>query len=565
MRFVIAAALYLTGLILALVGVAQQTIWLPPLQHHMSIQASGNAPLLILDHKALTQFPGDPEVRIDGDSQIFMATGREEDVKAWVGATTNQLVSAAPNGKKLTASLTTGIGLTVNPAGSDLWRTELAAQTSLTQTVDVSEHAAVLLANDGLQAAPTNVHLVWNIQNDTFWSRVYFFGGLGFILAGIIANAWAWYHMRKHRGPRRRTPRAPQGPKYRYRSNRSAPSRGRRAARNSKIATVGFISLAVLAGCAPTSSPSATPSATSSVASDTAPPVVTAPQLAKIVSRISVALSEGDTAKDSKLLANRVSGPALDSRAAHYALQRLNSKIAPLPGIDARNITFLLPAASVSWPRVVMTVVSASGTDSLPQMLVLEQAAPRAQYNLWYQIDMLPGVKTPEVAAAASGAIPVAADSKFLKVSPNALPSAFGNLIDLGQASLSASSFDVSNDEFYKQVASSQSAQRASLKDASIAVEHSLGNSNVLALATSNTGALVAVYMKDTYTIKPTKKNSAVAVSGNEKLLLGATGSAKGIRSVYGDMLLFYVPAISSSDRIMTLGASQGLLGIRSL
>lgn len=212
-----------------------------------------------------------------------------------------------------------------------------------------------------------------------------------------------------------------------------------------------------------------------------------------------------------------------------------------------------------------MAVTAAQSEADLPQMLVLEQEGPRSPYILWYLIDMLPGVQTPEVAAADIGAIPVAPDSKFLKLSPNALPTAFGNLIDLGTASLSAPSFDLSNDEFYKQVAAAQAQQISSLKKAKVTVSHTLGNANVLSLSTANSGALVAVYMIDTYVIKPTKRNSAVAVSGNEKLLLGSTGSTTGIRSVYGDMLLFYVPAVSSKDRIVTLGATQGLLSVRSL
>lgn len=87
----------------------------------------------------------------------------------------------------------------------------------------------------------------------------------------------------------------------------------------------------------------------------------------------------------------------------------------------------------------------------------------------------------------------------------------------------------------------------------------------MLSLATTDGGALVAVYMTDTYTIKPKKRASAVAVSGQEKILLGADGSTRGIKSVYGDMLLFYVPALSDSSKVRLLGVSQGLISVRSL
>jgi hypothetical protein len=71
--------------------------------------------------------------------------------------------------------------------------------------------------------------------------------------------------------------------------------------------------------------------------------------------------------------------------------------------------------------------------------------------------------------------------------------------------------------------------------------------------------------MKDTYKIKPKTAGSAVAVSGQEKIMLGADGSTRGVRSIYGDMLLFYVPALSDNEKICLLGVSQGLISVRSL
>ena len=104
---------------------------------------------------------------------------------------------------------------------------------------------------------------------------------------------------------------------------------------------------------------------------------------------------------------------------------------------------------------------------------------------------------------------------------------------------------------------------------AKITFDHKLGDPMVISLATtdagSGSGALVAVYMIDSYVIKPTKAGSAVKVSGNEKLMLGSTGSATGVKSMYGNMLLFYVPAVADEGRIRLLGATQGLLSVRSL
>jgi NADH-quinone oxidoreductase subunit N len=45
-------------------------------------------------------------------------------------------------------------------------------------------------------------------------------------------------------------------------------------------------------------------------------------------------------------------------------------------------------------------------------------------------------------------------------------------------------------------------------------------------------------------------------------LVFGATGSTRGVRSIYGDMLLFYVPPVDESAKIVLLGATQGLISV---
>jgi hypothetical protein len=71
--------------------------------------------------------------------------------------------------------------------------------------------------------------------------------------------------------------------------------------------------------------------------------------------------------------------------------------------------------------------------------------------------------------------------------------------------------------------------------------------------------------MVDTWEIKPSVRNSAVTVSGDELLLLGVEGSTRGVSTRYGNMLLFYVPLDSSDQKIRLLGATQSLLSIEVL
>jgi hypothetical protein len=176
----------------------------------------------------------------------------------------------------------------------------------------------------------------------------------------------------------------------------------------------------------------------------------------------------------------------------------------------------------------------------------------------------MPGAKIPAVPSADIGAIPIDSGSLFLKVQPKNIPTTFGDVLNNGPASLSSPLFDLNN-EFYKQVNQAQKDQTLQLNKANITFTHKLGDPSVMSLATSDGGALVAVYQTDIYTIKPKKANSAVGVSGQEATLLGANGSTRGVQSSYGDMLFFYVPSVHANSKIKLIGATQGLVNVRSL
>jgi hypothetical protein len=209
-------------------------------------------------------------------------------------------------------------------------------------------------------------------------------------------------------------------------------------------------------------------------------------------------------------------------------------------------------------------VVTQEG-DELPQTLVIQQLSPREPYKLIYNMELLPGVDFPDVAAASDGAIPVEVDSLFLKISPIDLALVYGDLIDNGPVSEFFSQFDLATDEFYEQIAQTQADQAENLDEATTVFSHELGEANVVSLTTSDSGAIVALMMVDTWEIKPNSRNSAVTVSGNELLLLGVEGSRSGVRTRYGNMLLFYVPLASSDQKVRLLGATQTLLSIEAL
>lgn len=563
MRLLIAIGLFLLSLAFLLVGVAQRTVWAPPASYKMAVNYEAANPFVVIPKATLELYPGEPTVSVSGPRAVFLATARENDIVAWVGESPHTMITSEENSNKLEATSIPGAGSGYSPAGSDLWRSSTSEQKTAKLNVSPASGEAMFVASDGASAAPGSIKIVWPNKVDLFTSNLLLGIGFGLLVVALILNLIHYTSMRKRRGPRRRVPKAPQGPKLRIgKQPRMAPPRGRRAARKVIFALpTSALVLAMVTGCAPTTAePEATPTATAVIAD---PPVVTAAQLQRILGQVAKVARDGDAESKGALLSSRFAGPALQQRTAYYTLRKLDKKLKALPAIAGKPITFSLPAASSLWPRAIMAVTDEAGAPS-PQMLVLVQETPRAQYQLWYNIRLMQGASIPLVPVADIGAIPVASDAKFLKAVPSELPSIYGSIIDNGAGIAGAERFALTNDEFFKQISQSQDAQVAALKNGKITFTHKLGSTNVVSLATADGGALVALSMIDGYTIRPTKRGSAITVTGLEKTLLGASGSPTGVVSKYSDMLLFYVPQTGSDDRIRLLGVTQGLLSIRS-
>lgn len=567
MRSLIAAGLLAVSALTAATGFGMQTIWAPPTEFTQSIDLPQSASYAAVSNKVLKSHPGRPLVEVTGSGRVYLGYGRDSDVFAWLGESTYLLVGSRQGELSVSTNFGTSLN-SANPAGSDLWRDESGGKVTTKLQVNPAGDAVLLVASDGRAAVPEKIKFTWQNQIDWFWSQTLLVSAAGFAFAGLLLLIIDRRIRRLKNGPKRRYRKPPKPPKIKMKRRPPiAPIKGRRALRR-KWFTLAVLGPVILSGCSlpsNTADPSASPSASESLL-EAKPAVITRAQLGKILQKVSDAVRLADSEQDKKLLAKRVAGAALTMRSAHYLLQSKSREVPPLPAIAASPISFSLPAATDSWPRSVFAVTTSNIENGVPQLLVLTQETPRQQYKLTYYVNLIPGVDIPEVAAAEVGAIQVDPKSLFLKLPPLDLVTAYGDVLNRGPASLSAGLFDLAEDAFFKQISASQKEQVASLPNASFKFEHKLlERKRVTALSTSGSGALVALYMEDTYTIKPRNGNSAVAVSGDEKLLLGADGSTRGVRTKYGNMMFFYVPSLSSDDGIKLLGASQGLLSVKSL
>lgn len=567
-RFVIAITTFVVGLSLTAIGIVDQVRNSPLETIRVGVEVAPDRPFVVIPNRTLTAYPGKVEVIASGAEQVFLATVRESDATAWIGDTAHQelrlLVDVEAKKAALNQIDRPGEGDLIDPVGQDIWRNSKVGAENAKIVVPQGNETAVMVASDGNAAAPEVIEIKWTLPPQPLPFSPLPPIGLALMLAGSLLILIDWWLKRRrssagrsYRGPKPPRPTglipfklalpAPKLPKLPAKSGR----RGRRG--------LSFVALtltaASLAGCTATyESPIISPSP--SAAADVLTPVMTRDQLERILDEVVGVVSEADAELDREGIEVRVTGAALAVRRAAYNLARRTAEEndGPEP-ILAGPIKLFLPSATDTWPRSVMVV---TGEERL-QLLVLTQSSPRDNYQLQNYTSLLPGATFPEVAAEELGANAVKVDSKFLSFDPKKLPEAVGDLINNPAESAWSALINADN-QYISDLVTFQQNLSQTLSNANLNFGHRLGDNQIVLLSSADGGALVALYMIDTYTIIPRSPGDAVAITGDEALLLGTGGSATGIETRYGAMLLFHVPASGSEAPVQLLGATQQLL-----
>ncbi len=236
------------------------------------------------------------------------------------------------------------------------------------------------------------------------------------------------------------------------------------------------------------------------------------------------------------------------------------------------DITVLLPEATDAWPRSVLVLTVAEGDDTVPPvMLTMTQADPWANYKVTDVAEMPASGEFPDVAPAWLGATKVPAESPFLMLPPAELGAAFSDLVDSGDKSEYAGSFDEVTQTLVASIQESRAAvvknlaEKGASKTTKAAFNMEPTEIEPLSMATLDSGAIVAISVADLETITPTSSDAVIRFGDNAeaKALTGASESAKGVRTTYGLQLFFAVPAQGSSEQIRLLAVHQDLLSVK--
>ena len=585
MRFVAAIVSFVIAFGLIALGIAQRTVFVPPDHVTASTVLTTDARVTVIDSTTLKSLAGSQTVDLSGSKKVFAAYGRTEDVLAWVGKASYNKIGFNKATAKLTNKLVKGTQTNVpNPDGSDLWLGQYSQANDLNFTVNVPADISIVVVSDGTDPAPSHVSIRWPLDNRTPWSGPLIVGGFLFLLIGVALYLWAFIHMRRSKGPRRKAPKMPKVPRqrsYKVRKPRAATAAPGRRSRRRMIAVVPVVLIGTLAlsGCSadlwPDFSGSSTPTPSTSATvskvpagADVLPPVVTVPQLKVIVSRIAAVAAKADAALDPELAKTRFTGAALELRTANYAIRKVDSTYAPATPIPTEKIDVTLPQSTNTWPRTVFTVVTTPSNKTAPPVaLTLVQATPRDEYKVAYEVSLEASTVLPKMAPADVGATRLPPDSKFLVMAPSALALGYGDILEKGPESPFIKQFDTSKDALIGLIGlDARKKQQAALPPtAAMSFANSNGAAEIIALGSNDAGAIVATSLNETVTVKPVEAGAAVNPEGAVKSLSGITGTTKGTTAVYGDQLLFYVPPVISKDKVVLLGFATGLISAKEL
>lgn len=588
MRFVWAVVAFVLAALMIGAGIAQRTVLVGPKTESQAIEVTGDAPYVLIDGAVLNSHDGSQTLRVQEPGQIFAAYGRTGDIEAWLarsdythlslkdGAVTSDSVAASAKPPAGTAPL--------SPVGSDLWLDEFDQKDELVTPLQLPADMSLLVATDGIKPAPSSLSLTWPVHNATPWAGPLIVLGSLLLAVGLVLYVLGVRHARRSRGPRRKGLPLPATEPIDLSIDgadkgvvAATPPRRRLTRGKRAFAVVPALAVtAVLAtGCTPDAwpqlAPTATPSPTPSVVvpEDQGSPVVTQAQAERIVASIASDVATADQNRDATAAALRLDGTALATRKTNYVLRGAIADQPALAAVPSGHLEVVLPEANDEWPRVFFAVAAGSdagGTQKPDVIMSITQQDPWSPYKLSTIADLASDAKL-NLAPDYVGAIPIPADSPFLAIAPKNLATAYADVVTNGTGSQFAALFDDDEDAFQKQLSENRKSRLDSFNQTgaqtgAMTFSAQAASTAPVALATLDSGAIVAVTVDDLETVKPTNADAVIKVDGNPVVqnLAGAAQSSTGFTTTYANQLFFFVPSQSSKARIQLLGYSSNVL-----
>ncbi len=314
-------------------------------------------------------------------------------------------------------------------------------------------------------------------------------------------------------------------------------------------ATLALATTLLLAGCAtplPVPSPDPVPAVP--------PPTLTAEQVRAVLGDVGAVLEEADGELDEKILARRVTGPALTIRTAEYTVNRALEDDAELVTVPTTDSTIVVPTTE-TWPRSVLVVTEQPEDLQSPRLLVLTQQTPRDDYLLTSWSRLLPDRQVPPTFVPEVGSVPLPLDAEGLVATPAEVGEMYADVIKDGDDSPHAVLFG--EDVFRERLAlvREQYEKIAEQAGGRFTERYTPEVEQTVAVSTADGGAIVVVPF--TSRTRITTDERELSLGRAERALLGKRTVGKRATFTWTGVVTFVVPPEGSTDPITVLAAEH--------
>lgn len=582
----------LLGLLTLLAGIGQRTIWAPSETFTASLPAdSAAAPLTVIDQKLRTLHDGPVKINIQGDGNFMLATGRPDDVSAWVGKTAhNTITGVSEDEKSLTVDHADGDATAPNPAGSDLWVSNENASGELeyTWTPPADGDWSLLLAADGTKPAPVSVSMTFPNDTSTPWAvPLMVLGGL-LILGGIVLALLA---VRRKNGEGDGDGDSSDVRRARARDDKSADAGQLKpgssvdgtslkpgtqdsgpqnqaptsSSSSSKLTILAAgVAAAVLAAsgtAAQAASPSPQPSGSSSSQAKEAggSPVLLDAQFRRILEQVSSAADAGDAAKDAAKLADRVGGPELEVRTQNYKIRSQVASYEPRMPVRSTKLLTTVVTSDRDWPRSVLAVTQGDG-NVVPQLLTLVQQSPRENYKLMETTPLQPGTTFPSISRGGTETL-AASDKTGLLYSGEEAMSGLADRLTSADSPFKDKLVEGQSSPYIADTLSYQAEVVKSGENGNFSFTHKVVPDSTVVFRTSDGGALVLGRINFGFEGTPKAAGDKLSIGDDAAALAGGKETTTGMVLSFAESMAVYVPPAGSTDPMKLIAATRGLVG----
>ncbi|MEO5314012.1 hypothetical protein PV772_07790 [Pseudarthrobacter sp. CC12] len=550
----------LLGLLTLLAGIGQRTIWAPSETFTASAPAgAAAAPLTVIDQKLRTLHGGTVKINIQGDGNFLLASGRPDDVDAWVGKTAHNTINGvSEDGKSLSVEHADGEGTAPNPAGSDLWVSSENASGELeyTWTPPADGDWSLLLAADGTKPAPANISMTFPNDTSTPWAVPLMVIGSILILGGIVLALLSGRRKDGEGGDsgfaRRARARKAQG---------QAPS----SSSSSRVTMVAAgVAAAVLAGsgaAAQAASPSPQPSGSASSPAKEASgsPVLLDAQFRRILEQVSSATDAGDAAKDAAKLTDRVAGPELEVRTQNYKIRSQVASYEPRMPVRSTKLLTTVVTSGRDWPRSVLAVTQGDG-NVVPQILTLVQQSPRENYKLMETTPLQPGTTFPNISRGGTETL-AASDKSGLLYSGEEAMSGLADRLTSADSPFKDKLTEGESSPYIADTLSYQAEVVKAGENGNFSFTHKVVPESTVVFRTSDGGALVLGRINFGFEGTPKAAGDKLSIGDDAAALAGGKETTTGMVLNFAESMAVYVPPAGSTDPMKLVAATRGLVG----